>query len=164
MTFIQLNKLCYHFESINLFGEGTTLFLLLPVKRVVQNFRDPATCYSHFKTHIWPTADSQKRLPAGDLLVNQILVGLQTAGATFRSIYQNLRWILIVLTFTYVVSSSKELLFGGYSLFVFTAVRHEAKGTSTVDFRPVTACMAFHRQTILISANSDWLITVGRLF
>lgn len=105
--------------------------------------------------------DGQKRLRAGDLLVNQILVGLQTAGATFRSIYQNLRWILIILTITNVVSSSKELLFGGYSLFVFTAVRHEAKGTSTVDFRPVTACMAFHGQTILISANSDWLITVG---
>lgn len=26
VAFIQLNKLCYHFESINLFGEGTTLF------------------------------------------------------------------------------------------------------------------------------------------
>lgn len=82
----------------------------------------------------------------------------------FMSIYQNLRWILIILTFTNVVRSSKELLFGGYSLFVFTAARQEAKGKSTVDFRPVTACMAFHRQTILISTNSDWLINVGRLF
>lgn len=80
------------------------------------------------------------------------------------SVYQNLCWILIILTFTNVVRSSKELLFGGYSLFVFTAVRQEAKGKSTVDFRPVTACMAFHRQTILISTNSDWLINVGRLF
>ena len=52
-------------------------------------------------------------------------------------------------------------MFGGYSLFVFTAVRQEAKGKSTVDFRPVTACMAFHRQTILMSTNSDWLINVG---
>lgn len=80
------------------------------------------------------------------------------------SIYQNLRWILIILTFANFVRNGKELLFGGYSLFVFTAVRQEAKGKSTIDFRPVTACMAFHRQTILISTNSDWLITVGRLF
>ena len=36
--------------------------------------------------------------------------------------------ILIILTFTNVVRSSKELLFGGYSLFVFTAGQTRSQG------------------------------------
>ena len=156
--------MCYHFESINILGEGTTLFSSSSGQACCSELSGSRDLLFPFQNPFLTHRDSQKHLLAGDLLVNQILVGLQTAGATFRSIYQNLRWILIILTFTNVVSNSKELLFGGYSLFVFTAVRHEAKGTSTVDFRPVTALMAFHLQTILISANSDWLITVGRLF